>query len=78
MPSLNFLDLPGEVHLQIGRLEMPSEMGGLILSSQLIRNAYSRPFYHTIAFRGTKADLMGDLWASIYQLMPSTVRPSLY
>ncbi|TVY70201.1 hypothetical protein Focb16_v000211 [Fusarium oxysporum f. sp. cubense] len=41
-------------------------MEGLILSSRHTRVTYCRAFYHSIAFRGTKADLMGDLWAFLH------------
>ncbi|KAF4958041.1 hypothetical protein FGADI_2671 [Fusarium gaditjirri] len=63
MPTPSFTDLPDEVHLLIGRHLQPSEMEGLITASINIRTAYSRAFYHSIAFQGTKADLMADLHA---------------
>ncbi|KAH7182030.1 hypothetical protein DER46DRAFT_568610 [Fusarium sp. MPI-SDFR-AT-0072] len=66
MSPPSFVHLPREVHLLIGRHLQPSEMEGLILSSRHMRVTYSRAFYHSIAFRGTKADLMGDLWAFLY------------
>ncbi|WKT38370.1 hypothetical protein QSH57_000188 [Fusarium oxysporum f. sp. vasinfectum] len=64
LPS--FVHLPREVHLLIGRHLQPSEMEGLVLSSRHMRVTYCRAFYHSVAFRGTKADLMGDLWAFLH------------
>ncbi|RKK85084.1 hypothetical protein BFJ69_g1785 [Fusarium oxysporum] len=61
-----FVHLPREVHLLIGRHLQPSEMEGLVLSSRHMRVTYCRAFYHSVAFRGTKADLMGDLWAFLH------------
>ncbi|KAJ0138003.1 hypothetical protein HZ326_19039 [Fusarium oxysporum f. sp. albedinis] len=72
MPPADFVDLPREVHLLIGRHLQPSEIEGLITASSQIRRSYARAFYHTIAFRvicslfGTDAKCM----LSIIFLLP--------
>ncbi|KAF5623713.1 hypothetical protein F25303_11726 [Fusarium sp. NRRL 25303] len=55
--------LPAEVHLLIGGFLKPSEMEGLIVSPGIIRKRYSKSYFHDVAFRGTKADLMEELTA---------------
>ncbi|EGU74493.1 hypothetical protein FOXB_14994 [Fusarium oxysporum f. sp. conglutinans Fo5176] len=71
MSPPSFMHLPHEVHLLIGRHLQPSEMEGLILSSRHMRVTYCRAFYHSVAFRGTKADLMGDLGVSPRRSQPA-------
>ncbi|KAF5619177.1 hypothetical protein F52700_11869 [Fusarium sp. NRRL 52700] len=60
MPQ-SFVNLPADIHPQIGKFLKSSEMGGLITSSKGMRRVYARSFFHTVAFRGSSLDLVLDL-----------------